>query len=287
MRLIPDQARRPRPEHTALLRALSVALQVVGRGHGAPARGLSELGAIDLPDGGGAAIEPARLQAAGPLYFASELENAGLLVTAERIAGLFASGAITQPLGPAARLVHDFWRGRRERLEPGERRAVFDRVVERPYFAQLMGALCRAIVAQADGGDMRERVQLESAAAAMADFLDQRLDPMAMMAAGELVANVEAAIGFLRDRLLQTAFGARSLWQLVAVSGAAEGIDAGRVQHHVDQGRSGQTVLLWLARRGRDSAPQVDPGDMELIGAAQRWLDGQDRLKASTLPVAA
>jgi hypothetical protein len=286
MRVIPAQARRIRPEHTTLLRALSVALQAVGQGS-ATARSLSDLGAIELPEGGGEAIEPARLQAAGPLYFASELENAGLLPTAERVAGLFASGAITQPLGPAARLVNTFWRARRERLEAAERRAVFDRVVEMPYFVQLMRALCEAIVAQADGSDLRERVRLAGAAGAMAEFLDQRLDPMAMMAAGELVANIQAAIAFLRDRLLQAAFGTRSMWQLVAISGAAEGLDASQVQRHVDLGSSGQAVLLWLARRARDPAPEVDPADLALIGAAQRWLDGQSRQPAATLPAAA
>jgi hypothetical protein len=286
MRVIPAQARRARPEHTGLLVALATALQALGPGTGL-ARGLSDLGAIDLPDGGGGAIEPERLQAAGPLYFASELENAGLLPTAERVAGLFASGALTQPLGPAARLVNAFWRGRRERLEAAERRAVFDRVVEMPYFVQLMRALCEAIVAQADGSDLREQVRLGGAASAMAEFLDQRLDPMAMMAAAELVANIQAAIGFLRDRLLQAAFGTRSLWQLVAISGAAEGMDAGRVQKHVDLGSSGQTVLLWLARGGRDAAPRVDPGDLALVGAAQRWLDVQARQSAAALPAAA
>jgi hypothetical protein len=276
----------PRHAHAALLQALALALQATGRRGPRLAQGLSELGAITLPDDEPVSDPPA-LQAAAPLYFASELEAAGLLPTADLVAGLFASGAITQPLGPAARLVNDYWRARRERLDEGERSAIFARVVEQPYFGQLMRALCAAIVAQADGTDLRERVQLETAAASMSRFLGQRTDPMAVLAAGELVANVDQALGFLRDRLLQQAFGTRSLWQLVAVAGAARGLGAGEVQRHVDQGQAGQTVLLWLAREGGRPAPRLDPADLALIGAAQRWLAGDSAAAAPPLPAAA
>lgn len=275
MRTAPTFADRSRHGHGPLLLALALAREVAGRGLGAPVRGLSELGAIELPPDSDDGVEPARLSTAAPLYFASELEQAGLLPTAELVAGLFASGAITQPLGPSARLISAFWRGRRERLEAGERQAIFDRVFEPRYFEPLMRNLCEALVAPGDGQGLRERIVLETAASALAEFLDQRLDAMAAIAAGDIVENIDAALAFLRDRLLQTAFAARSLWQLVAVAGTAEGRDAGLVQRHVDQGRSGQTVLLWLARDGRASAPRIDPSDVELLGAAQRWLGTQ------------
>lgn len=274
-----------RHAHAGLLQALAVARQAAGRGGGAT-RALSGLGSIELPDPEDA-YDVSTLQAAAPLYFASELEAAGLLATAELVAGLFASGAITQPLGPAAQLVNTYWRNRRERLDEGERRAIFDRVVEAPYFVPLMRSLCQAIVAHADGTDVRERVVLGTAASAMAEFLGQRMDPMAGLAAGELVANIDQALGFLRDRMLQQAFGTRSLWQLVSVVGAAKGQGASLVQRHVDQGRSGQTVLLWLAGQGAASAPVVEPGDMELIGAAQRWLAGAAGPVGASLPAAA
>jgi hypothetical protein len=40
---------------------------------------------------------------------ADELEHASLLRIAESIAGLFASGAITHPLGATAQLIAEFW----------------------------------------------------------------------------------------------------------------------------------------------------------------------------------
>lgn len=275
----------PRHEHAGLLQALAVAQQALGRPPGI-VRALSGLGGIELPEPADAYDAP-MLQAAAPLYFASELESAGLLATAELVAGLFASGAITQPLGPAAQLINRYWRTRRERLDEGERRAIFARVVEAPYFDALMRALCRAIVAHADGTDVRERVQLGTAASSLAAFLGQRMDPMARLAAGELVANIDQALGFLRDRRLQQAFGTQSLWQLVSVVGAAQGQGAASVQRHVDQGRSGQTLLLWLAGQGADPAPVVDTGNVELIGAAQRWLAGAGAPAGASLPAAA
>lgn len=275
MRAAPKSIDVSRQGHGPLLVALALARGLARSASGAPVRGLSELGAIDLPPDSDDGIEPSRLLTAAPLYFASELEQAGLLPTAELVAGLFAGGAINQPLGPAARLLSDFWRGRRERLEAGERQAIFDRVFEPRYFDPLMRGLCEALVAQGDGRGLRERIVLETAASALAGFLDQRLDAMAAIAAGDIVESIDQALAFLRDRLLQSAFAARSLWQLVAVAGQAEGRDAVQVQRHVDQGRAGQTVLLWLAREGRAAVPRVDPSDIELIGAAQRWLGGQ------------
>jgi hypothetical protein len=232
------------------------------------------------------------------LYFASELESAGLLPTAELVTGLFASGAITQPLGPTAQLLHAFWRGRRERLEAKERSALFARVVEQPHFDRLMTTLCSALVDQAEVAGIHEQVALAAAAQAMGEFLSQRVDAMAAMVAHDVVDTINTALGFLRDRLLQTAFGVSSLWQLVAVAGAAQGQNATTVQQHVDQGRAGQGVLLWLAAHYSETAPRLDANnaaDVEVIGAAQRWLTGRraipvappSNVSASTLAVAA
>jgi hypothetical protein len=271
----PDICLYPNYEHSGLMRSLAVAMSALAPGHAVMAWAMSDLGAIDLPPGSPGPQDRGRLQAAAPLYFSSALEDAGLLSTAELIAGLFASGAITQPLGPTAALINDFWRNRRQRLDANERRAIFNRVIEVPYFDTLMARLCEAIVAQADGGDLRERVALEAAAGTFGEFLAQRVDPMAAIAARDIVDTINLALGFMRDRLLQTAFGVQSLWQLVAVAGQRQGQGAGMVQRHVDQGRAGQTVLLWLADNVTAQAPLLDPNDFELIGAAQRWLSGR------------
>ena len=304
MRLKPPPPDICVPWHGALadlLRAVATALSAVATHERALACALSDLGAIDLPDGAPNAMDAAQLRAAGPLYFAGELEQAGLLRCAELVVGLFASGTITQPLGPVAMQLNTFWRGRRERLELAEREAIFARVLEPPHFERLMSALCAAIVAQADGSDMREGVTLATTAQSLAEFLAQRVDPMASIAARDLVDTINAALGFLRDRMLQAAFGVHSLWALVAVSvdsdaqiGAAS--RTGDVQRRAERGRAGQSVLLWLATHYDVANLVLDPGnadDVELIMSAQRWLDAAPRMPASStgtappLPIAA
>ena len=284
-----------------LLRALSVALSAVAKHEHTLARALSDPGAIDLPDGTPNTMDAVQLQVAGPLYFAAELEQAGVLRCAELVAGLFASGAISQPLGPVAQLINRFWRGRRERLEAAERDAIFARVLEPPHFERLMSALCQAIVALADNDAQRrqlhEDIALSMAAQSLAGFLAQRVDPMASIAARDLVDTINAALGFLRDRMLQSAFGVHAMWGLVAVVGEAQdGVTAGVAQRLAERGRAGQTVLLWLATHYGHDALALDanePADVELIMCAQRWLDAAPRALAMTrtsapaLPIAA
>ncbi|GAB2507593.1 hypothetical protein [Lysobacter humi (ex Lee et al. 2017)] len=294
----PPDVRLPwRPAHAALVEALGFAAAQVAGHEQAFARALVfDPGAIDLPPGAPNAMDAAALRAAGPLYFAAELEAAGLLRCAELVAGLFASGAITQPLGPAAQSIHAFWRSRRERLQAEEREAIFARVIEAPHFERLMTALCRAIVAQADNAgvdglrpDLHEHVGLAGAAQALAEFLAQRIDAMASIAARDVVETLNLAIAFLRDRMLQVAFGTHSLWSLVATAASGDGVtpgDAGAVQRHADRGRAGQTVLAWLAGHYDGDSLALDPRDAEtgaLVMAAQRWLDAA----ASPRPVGA
>ncbi|KAF1703627.1 hypothetical protein CSC68_03715 [Pseudoxanthomonas suwonensis] len=268
---------QPQQRHAGLLQALSLALSIVQ----APAYAQALAGIdFDLPDAAPAPEDRTRLEAAAPLYFASALERAGLLPTAELVAGLFASGAINQPLGPAERLLHDFWRRRRERLSAGEREAVYARVVEDPQFEPMMRVLCEAISAQAGpmppgASGLREQVVLATHAQSMASFLAQRVDPMAVMAAREIVGDINAALAFMRDRRLQAAFSVGDLWRLVELAGSQAGIPTGSPLRHVERGRSGQTVLLWLAAHPGGSALALDPSSPQDIGvmvAAQRWL---------------
>jgi hypothetical protein len=284
----PPDVRVPwRPAHAGLLHALAFATSQVAGHERALARSLMfDPGAIDLPDGAPNMLDAAQLRAAGPLYFAAELETAGVLRCAELVAGLFASGTITQPLGPVAQSINAFWKGRRDRLQAGEREAIFNRVLEPPHFERLMDALCRAIVAQADNADatgmrsdLREHVGLAASAQSLAEFLAQRVDAMASIAVRDVVDTINEALGFLRDRMLQGAFGTHSLWALIATASSSDGTSSGSataVQRHAERGRAGQSVLAWLATNYRADVLVLDPrdaADTELIMAAQRWLD--------------
>lgn len=287
----PDIRLPDRHAHEPLLRALAMAQSAVARHERTLALALEELGDIDLPSGAPNVHDRVRLQAAAPLYFASELERAGVLPTAELVAGLFASGAITQPLGPTVQLLHTFWRERRERLDADERAAIFARVIESPYFDRLMQALCEAIVAQADGSDIREQVGVATSAQTMAEFLAQRTDAMASLAARDIIDTLNKALVFLRDRMLQAAFGVHSLWALVALTASQQprSVVVSSPQIHAERGRAGQIVLLWLADHFTETALRLDPQqaqDVEIIVAAQRWLAAQPILPPAPASVA-
>lgn len=286
----PSDVRLPwRPVHAGLLQALAFATsEVEGHEQALSLALLFDPDAVDLPDDAAGVLDAARLRASGPLYFAAELEAAGVLRCAELVAGLFASGAVNQPLGPVAQSIHAFWRGRQARLQAAEREAIFGRIIEQPHFDRLMRALCRAIVAQADnagaGGlrpDLREHVALASSARSLAEFLAQRMDPMASLAVRDVIATINEALAFLRDRRLQVAFGTQSLWSLVAHASSSDGTTPGSpavAQQHAERGQAGQKLLAWVAADHRGGAQVLDPRDPahgELIMAAQRWLDAE------------
>ena len=150
-----------------------------------------------------------------------------------------------------------------------------------------MRVLCEGIVAQADGVDLREQVVVATHAQSFAAFLAQRVDPMASIAARDIVETLNTALVFLRDRKLQAAFAVNDLWRLVAIAGSQTGIPAGAAQQHVERGRSGQTVLLWLANHYADNAIRLDaakPEDVEVIVAAQRWLASLPASSALPMP---
>src|SRR5262249_48658014 len=114
------------------------------------AKALADLGDIALPDTAPTEEDAHNLEAIAPLYLASELEQAGGLRHAEGRAGLFASGAINQPLGPTAQLIATFWQQRHERLSQQERQQLFAQVFEPSGFYPLMQALCTALANQLD-----------------------------------------------------------------------------------------------------------------------------------------
>lgn len=279
-RIFPPSARVVHRIDPTLLRTLAQAMDAVQRvvaRRAARANALAELGDIDLPDTAPTREDVQHLEVMAPLYLAHELEQAGLLRTAELVAGLFASGAITQPLGPAAQLIADFWRGRRERLSEPERQQLFAQVFEPQGFYPLMDAVCGAVAVQLDNppraSDIHARVALQEAADALGGWLSPRAVGMATFAAQDIVQALQQATHFLRDRLLLTAFGVHDLWGLLDTVGRTQGQGIANVREHVELGRQGATVLAWLAATvpaGYAFDPDSAQGQ-QLMAAAYAW----------------
>ena len=269
--------------------AVAQSLAVLDDYERATARSLNELGDIELPTGPAAgAADPALLEPVGPFYLAWQLELAGLLRTAELIAGLFASGSITAPLGAAGQQLAGFWRERHTRLAPQERMELFQRVFEPPYFDRLLGALMQGIAQLGDHPeipDWREAAQLEQSGEQLIEFLASRAGGMVPFAARDITTTINSALRFMREPALLHAFAVHNLWELVQFAGGDTEVPFGAMQQHVDLGKSGQAVLIWLAGNARASTLHLDPstpGFGELVGAAQRWLVANSSL--STAP---
>ena len=242
------------------------------------AQALADLGDIELPDTAPTAEDARNLAAIPQLYLASELEQAGLLRTAELVAGLFASGSITQPLGPTAQLLATFWQGRRERLSAEERQQLFAQVFEPADFYPLMQALCEGLANQLDNppraSDVHARVAMAEAADALGGWLAPHAAGMAQFAATDILQALSQATHFLRDRLLQAAFGVHDLWGLVGAVGSVQGRGLGTARQRVELGRHGAEVLGWLAR-SVTQAYAFDPASADgqrLMSSAEGWL---------------
>jgi hypothetical protein len=278
--IFPPAAGRVRRIDPRLLQVLAQAVDTVRQARAnrrALAEGLAELGDIDLPDTAPTAEDAQHLEVIAPLYLASELEQAGLLRTAELIAGLFASGSITQPLGPTAQLIAQFWKDRRQRLSAAEREQLFAQVFDPQGFYPLMDALCSALTDQLDSparaSDVHARVAMQEAADALGGWLAPHALGMASFAAQDIVQALSQATHFLRDRLLQTAFGVMDLWGLLAAVGSTAGTGAAQIRQRVELGREGATVLAWLAG-GVTHGYAFDPASaqgQQLIAAAEGW----------------
>lgn len=290
--IIFPQQTPPRRIDARLLHALSLALQTTRRLTLRQDAG-ERLGSIDLPDTAPTQEDAGNLQSMAPLYLAFELEQAGVMRTAELVAGLFASGAITQPLGPTAQLIAEFWKARSQRMAEAERLQLFAQMFDRDNFYPLMSALCDAIVAQGaspletlvgygagvvrTGNDIQAQVALQEAAEALGAWLAPHAVGMALFAAHDIVQALNEATRFLRDRMLQTAFGVHDLWGLIGTVGSARGDTAGQVRDHVELGREGATVITWLAgdaaqgTAGNNGFNAASAQGQQLMASAQAW----------------
>ncbi|NNU42590.1 hypothetical protein [Ramlibacter montanisoli] len=114
---------------------------------------------------------------------------------------------------------------------------------------------------------------LEQAADALGAWLSPRVVGMAQFAANDIVIALSQATRFLRDRMLQGAFGVHDLWGLVGAVGSVHGQGVQQSRDRVELGRHGAEVLQWLAR-GITQAYAFDPASAEgqrLLASAQGW----------------
>jgi hypothetical protein len=233
------------------------------------------LDVVDLPPLTGGVVEPGQLRAAAALFWAAEVDAAGVIDFVDALAEGERLGRLGLDLGQAGALLQDWHRRRAERLTADERHAIYDRLFGaddvRRLLDELIGLLARVLTLEGPTPGIEARINVTGAE--LASALSARSAGITAFAAREIVDTIRDALGVLHHRDVLAAFGRRSTVELLAAAGptlVGRPLDPGR---GFDQARAGQQVLSWLADHAaafESGQVRVDPGDA-VVYAATGW----------------
>ena len=237
--------------------------------------GPEALDVIDLPPLTGRDVEPAQLRAVAALFWAMEVDAAGVIEFVEALAEGTRLGRFEFDLGHAQSRLYEWHRRRGERLTLPERLALYDRLfgVEeaREGLAALVAVLCQIDVQPLRAPPPMARVNV--IAQQLATTLSSRSAGITAFAAREIVDSIREALEILHSPDLLAVFGRRSTHDVLASAGAVvvgRPLDPGT---HFERARAGQQILSWLA----DVALQLEAGQVSVaptdpvVHAANAW----------------
>jgi hypothetical protein len=271
-----------------LLQSLALAQKKLQKYQIQVSKSLADLGGIDLPDSSAEQFSAQQLQLLGSLYLVAELENTGLIAAAEAIASLFASGSMNASIGEAEPRLAAFWKQRKQRMNQGERFAIYQQVFDANTFRHYMRRWCESIKALAHHGtlpDVQATVAYEYATQSLLGSMSGRTEGMVSFAASEILQVLSDALAILKDKTLQGAFGLRNLWALVLSTQADSGQSLSQIQSYVDRGKAGQALFDALADKSLGSQTIVRPDVSELpqwVADAHRWILADTSLPATS-----
>lgn len=237
--------------------------------------GPTALGMVDLPPLTAGRLVDAQIRVSAVLYWAAELEEAGLVPFVEALAEGVATGAILEPLGAAVHELIRIWRSREQRFTGAERRALFARVLGDPAaqpgeavepllagLAETLRAIGRTRVDLGTGGlEARAAVQGQ----ALGALLSTRGVGIAGFAARDVAAQVRQALAVLRSADVVRAMGGGGPWTIVSRHAPRllrRTVDTAR---HVGRAQAGLAVMGWIA----DEAARLDSGSVRVARGAR------------------
>ena len=241
--------------------------------------GSGALDVIDLPPLTGANVEPAQLHAVAALFWAMEVDGAGVLDFVDTLAEGTRLGCFNFDFGRASAQLFEWHRRRSERLGADERAALYERVFGSGDFEERFAELVRELARVAGDGQASPEVvaRAQICAEELAVDLSARSAGITAFAAREIVAAIRDALTVLHEPALLAAFGRRNALELLATAGPAV---VGRMLAPAvsfDRARAGQAILSWLA----DVAPELERGRITLgpedavVHAASAWQAAQ------------
>ena len=242
-------------------------------------------------------LESPSIRAMQTIYSAAMFDELKMFQVVERLATLFQTGALPLGRGAGARKLYQYTEERSRRLPESERRAVYQRAFgvggggeaeANRDFNGLWLRFLSAVRSLATGGAGATQDQVRQAGRDLASNLSLHGFGTAYLAATELQPQMRDVLDILADPEIQSAAGARDVWQVVEqVSARDLGGAASSVRLRTLEA-AGATIFCWLARKscelarassepilhaGAESSP--DPsraGDRDLVQAVERWL---------------
>lgn len=249
---------------------------------------LDTLGNLDLPQPS-TADDQAHLRTLASLYLSSQLEQASLLPAVELLAGIGAGGGVSVDLGPASAKLMEFWRHRKERFSPEERRGMYERLFNSD-FENLMISLCEALYKLDEGvipqgmSNPLQQAKVRTLGEQLAEHLLNHTTGESTFAATDILASTRTATEILKDPRVERAFGAHSIWTTVSAILHRYGVAASDPASFVVRGKAGLTILSWLADAHgviQNSTQPLVGLDNPVIAAAVDWLQSSLAIEQS------
>lgn len=258
-------------------RLLAAHLADVERGFGP-----SGLGVIDLPPLHSGALVGGQIRVVATLYWARELEQAGVLPFVEALADAVVTGTWLAPLGAAIHPLIALRRRRDQRFTRPERQALFDRIFGGPGsgigFDESLKALADALSAigrePADQGIAHLQARAAEAARMVGAAASAGGVGIAAFAARDIVDQIRSALGILQHPDVVRALGGGGPWQILARHAPMALGRTPDVTRSLARARAGLSLIEWVAReadgleRGRPRLARNTP----VIAAAEAWL---------------
>jgi hypothetical protein len=240
-------------------------------------------------------LDAASIRAVGPIYAAAMLEELRLFDVMDRLVALYQSGRLPIRRGPAGERLYQYWKQQPPRLSQAERRSLYSRVVgvgggdadataNREFvdlwlrFISSVSALASPEVTAAPDARAVRQQAVRRAGRGLASNLSLHGYGFAHFAASELQTEVKTITRVLSDPGMRSAYGARSMWEVIDKVSSAELGGARNARRYRTMAESGSTIIAWLARKarelGKDSTRPIlgsSPDDRGLIAACEQW----------------
>lgn len=259
-------------------------------------------------------IDADNIRAAGAIYFAAMLEELKLFQVVDRLVEVFQRGLLPVGRKNSARRLYEYWRETSQRLTMADRKNLYTSVLGIPggdegtaanrdfndLWVRFIAAVS-ALVHPPPAGDLSNlntRLVAEQNVRAAGRELVENLSihgfGLSYFSAIELRKQVDQMIKLLSDRDIQSAYGARDLWQLIDEVARLELGGSVNLVRYRTMATAGGTIIAWLAKNGRKFSKSASvlvlerqsrslnesvkptvpksPSDTDLVNACEQWL---------------